>query len=105
HGVLAPLVRAAGRHWDLGVVRTPGTVLGAVVVLAAIIGWRRRSWRVEILGGLCLLVVLALLVPAVVLQVGLREATQPWYHVNDSTYQIELAGDLVRHGHDPYGHD
>jgi uncharacterized membrane protein len=25
--------------------------------------------------------------------------------VNDSTYQIELAGDLIRHGHDPYGHD
>ena len=39
------------------------------------------------------------------LQVGLRQATNPWYHVNDSTYQIELAGDLVRHGHSPYGHD
>ena len=46
-----------------------------------------------------------LLVPAVLLQVGLRDATAPWYFTNDSTYQIELAGDLVLHGHDPYGHD
>jgi hypothetical protein len=46
-----------------------------------------------------------LLVPAVLLQVGLRDATAPWYFTNDSTYQIELAGDLVLHGHDPYGHN
>ena len=46
-----------------------------------------------------------LLVPATLLQVGLRDATEPWYFTNDSTYQIEIAGDLVRHGHNPYGHD
>ena len=44
-------------------------------------------------------------VPATLLQVGLRDATAPWFHTNDSTYQIELAGALVRHGHTPYGHD
>jgi hypothetical protein len=39
------------------------------------------------------------------LQTGLRQSTAPWFYTNDSTYQIELAGSLVRHGHDPYGHD
>ena len=43
--------------------------------------------------------------PATLLQVGLRDNSSPWFHVNDSTYQIELAGELVRHGHTPYGHD
>jgi uncharacterized membrane protein len=42
-------------------------------------------------------------VPATLLQVGLRDGSAPWFHVNDSTYQIELAGKLVRHGHTPYG--
>jgi hypothetical protein len=41
----------------------------------------------------------------VLLQVGLRDGTAPWYFTNDSTYQIEIAGDLVLHGHDPYGND
>jgi uncharacterized membrane protein len=54
---------------------------------------------------LCTAVAALLLVPAVLLQVGLREASAPWFHTNDSTYQIEIAGDLVLHGHDPYGHD
>src|SRR5438876_8375960 len=55
--------------------------------------------------GLAAVVCALLLVPAVLLQVGLRDATAPWYFTNDSTYQIEIAGDLVLHGHDPYGHD
>ncbi len=46
-----------------------------------------------------------LLVPAVLLQVGLRDATAPWYFTNDSTYQIEIAGDLILDGDNPYGHD
>ena len=105
HGLLGPLVRAAGRHWDLGFVRTPGIVAGLLVALLAVVGWRRLAWREEVLAGLALVVAVALLVPAVLLQVGLREATAPWYHDNDSTYQIEIAGDLLRHGHDPYGRD
>jgi uncharacterized membrane protein len=44
-------------------------------------------------------------VPAVLLQAGLRQATDPWLHVNDSTYQIELGGELVLDGENPYGHD
>jgi hypothetical protein len=46
-----------------------------------------------------------LLVPAALLQVGLRDATEPWYFTNDSTYEIELAGDLLLDGRNPYGHD
>jgi hypothetical protein len=103
HGVLGPLVRAAGRKWDHGFIRTPGTLAGLLVAMVAAVGLQLRSWRAELLGGVALLVVLALLVPAVVLQVGLRQAATPWSFDNDSTYQIEIAGDLVRHGHDPYG--
>jgi Glycosyltransferase family 87 len=105
HGVLGPLVRAADRHWDLGFVRTPGLVAGVLVAAVALLAWRRGKWRGELFGVLCLVVLVALLVPAVLLQVGLRQASAPWYFVNDSTYQIEVAGNLVRHGHNPYGHD
>jgi hypothetical protein len=69
----------------------------------AVAGWSVRRWRADLLAGLALLVTLALLVPAVVLQAGLRQSSEPWLNVNDSTYQIELGGDLVRHGHTPYG--
>jgi Glycosyltransferase family 87 len=105
HGLLGPLVRAAGRKWDLGFVRTPGTVAGLLVAVTAVVGWRWRTWRADVLSGLVVVVALALLVPAVVLQAGLRQATAPWYDDNDSTYQIEIAGNLIRHGHDPYGRD
>jgi hypothetical protein len=104
HGVLAPLVRAAHRHWDLGFVRSLAVLAGVLVVAAAAVAWRQPLRR-SVLIGLALAVVSLMLVPAVLLQVGLREATAPWQYVNDSTYQIELAGDLVLHGHDPYGHD
>ena len=105
HDVLGPVVRAADRHWDLGFVRTPGILAGVIVAAVAVAGWRFARWRVDVMTGLCVVVVVALLVPAVLLQVGLRQATHPWYDVNDSTFQIELAGQLVRHGHDPYGYD
>ena len=45
------------------------------------------------------------MLPAVALQAGLRDATAPWFHVNDSTYQIELAGEIVLDGETPYGRD
>jgi hypothetical protein len=105
HGVLAPIVRAAGGRWDLGTIRTPAVLAGLLVALAALVAVRARPVRADVLAGLAAIVVALLLVPAVLLQAGLRDATAPWYHVNDSTYQIELAGDLVLHGHDPYGHD
>jgi Glycosyltransferase family 87 len=105
HDVLGHVVRAADRHWDLGFIRTPGILAGVVVAAVAIVGWRWTSWHASVVGGACVVTIAALLIPAVLLQVGLRQATHPWYYVNDSTFQIELAGDLVRHGHNPYGYD
>jgi hypothetical protein len=105
HGILGPLVRAANREWDLGIIRSLAVLAGLAVALSAAATWRYRSWPRWAAVGLAALVCAMLVVPAVLLQVGLRDATQPWYFTNDSTYQIEIAGDLVLHGHDPYGHD
>ncbi|HYY04232.1 MAG TPA: glycosyltransferase 87 family protein [Gaiellaceae bacterium] len=102
-GLFARLVRATGRHWDLGFVRTPAIVAALAVALAAAVGLRARAWRAELLAGLAVVVAIALLVPAVLLQAGLRQSSHPWLYVNDSTYQIELAGGLIQHGHTPYG--
>jgi hypothetical protein len=104
-GILGPLVRAANREWDLGILRSAAVLAGLVAALAAAAAWRIRSWPRWASVGLAAIVCAMLLVPAVLLQVGLRDATAPWYFTNDSTYQIEIAGDLVLHGHDPYGHD
>ena len=104
-GVLGPLVRAADGEWDLGLLRAAAVLAGLVVALsAAVVLWvrvvpRRLVWLV------CAAVILLLVVPATLLQVGLRDATHPWYHVNDSTYQIDLAGELVLDGDTPYGYD
>ncbi len=105
HAILGYARSRCRPQWDLGIVRTPGIMAGMVVAAAALFGWRRRVWRGDVLGALCLVVIVALLVPAVLLQIGLRQSDHPWYYVNDSTWQIELAGDLIRHGHNPYGYD
>ena len=105
HGLLGPLVRAAHGRFDLGVVRTPAVLAGVLVAAVAAAGWRAQSWRRGVLAAVCVVVVCLLTVPATLLQVGLRQGSAPWFHTNDSTYQIELAGVLVRHGHTPYGHD
>jgi hypothetical protein len=105
HGLLGPLVRAADGTWDLGVVRTPAVLAGVLVVAVAIVGWRAETWRPWVLVAACTAVIVLVTVPATLLQVGLRDGSAPWFHVNDSTYQIELAGKLVRNGHTPYGHD
>jgi hypothetical protein len=105
HGLLGPLVRVADRHWDLGVIRTPAMLGGLLVALAALVAARGRPWRAGWLAALAAVVVALLVVPATLLQVGLREASEPWLYDNDSTYQIELAGAVVRGGGSPYGHD
>jgi hypothetical protein len=104
-GILGPLVRAADREWDLGIIRSLAVLAGLLVALAAAASWRYRSWPRWAGAGLAAIVCAMLVVPAVLLQVGLRDATAPWYFTNDSTYQIEIAGDLVLDGDSPYGHD
>jgi len=105
HGILGPIVRAADGEWDLGTIRTPAVLAGLAVALTALVAVRGRTLRTDVLVALTAAVCALVLVPAVLLQVGLRDASAPWYHVNDSTYQIEVAGDLLLDGKNPYGHD
>jgi len=105
HGVLGPLVRAAGRQWDPSLLRSVAMVAGVGVLALAVAVALSRPLPEWLLLGTCVVVALMLIVPGVALQAGLRQATAPWFFTNDSTYQIELAGDAVRHGHDPYGRD
>ena len=105
-GILAPLVRAAGEEWDVGIARSACFL--AALALALIGAWalrRRGDWPAWTGTALAIGVALALLVPATLLQIGLRESTDPWFFTNDSTYQIELAGDAILDGENPYGHD
>jgi hypothetical protein len=106
HGVLGPLVRAAGRHWDVGISRAAVFAAALLCGAAALTLYGRdRAWRAPAGIALVLAVGVLLMAPSTLLSMGLRQATAPWFFTNDSTYQVELAGDLVRHGHDPYGHD
>jgi hypothetical protein len=104
-GILGPLVRAADREWDLGILRAAAILAGLVVVLATAFVLAVRGVRPLVVGTVCAVVIALLTLPATLLQVGLRDGTAPWYYVNDSTYQIDLAGELVLDGETPYGHD
>jgi len=106
-GLLGPLVRAAGEEWDVGIARAACFLAGLALALVAAWALRRPDRdRPAWLGtALVVGVALALLLPSTLLQVGLRDATEPWFFTNDSTFQIDLAGDLVLHGENPYGHD
>jgi hypothetical protein len=129
-GPLAPLVRAAGEEWDLGIPRASAflaaLLCGAVALwlLAARAGRPRAAappsgaGRLQAAaassgGGLprwaaialVLAVGLLLTAPATLLQLGLRDSTAPWFFTNDSTYQAELGGELLLDLDNPYGHD
>ena len=102
-GPLEALARAVSGKWEPGLLRAAATLAGLLVAVAAAValsvGRLPRSAAIAIA-----LAVAALLVfPGVALQASLRQATAPWFHTNDSTYQIEIAGDMVRGGHSPYG--
>lgn len=105
-GPLAPLVRAAGEEWDLGIPRAScflaGLVCGAGAMLLIA---RPQAWSRRLAIALILAVGLLLTAPATLLQLGLRDSTAPWFFTNDSTYQIEQGGDLLLHLDNPYGHD
>ena len=91
-GILGPLVRAAGEEWDVGIARAAAFLAALLLAVAAAVAlYRRRSWPAA--GGLALVLVVGVLLaaPSTLLQLGLREATAPWFFTNDSTYQVELA--------------
>ena len=104
-GPLAFLVRLADGEWDLGLVRSVAMLAGVAVVALATVACFVRTWRAWVLALACLAIVAALVLPATLLQMGLRDSSAPWFFTNDSTYQLELAGGLVRNGETPYGHD
>ena len=106
-GPLAPLVRAAGEEWDVGIARA--CAFGAALLcggFATVLLTRSRPSLPAWTGvALVLAVGVLLAAPSTLLQVGLRDSTAPWFFTNDSTYQVELGGELVLDGDNPYGHD
>jgi hypothetical protein len=105
-GPLAPLVRAAGEEWDVGIARA--AAFGAALLCGGAAVWllaARRSWPRWAGIALVLAVGLLLTAPSTLLQLGLRDSTAPWFFTNDSTYQVELGGELLLDLDDPYGHD
>jgi hypothetical protein len=107
HGIPGLLVRAAGDEWDQnpGILRAFAMIGGVLTALAALVVLKAQTVRPILVTSLCAGVIVLVAVPATLLQVGLRDGTAPWYFDNDSTYQIDLAGELVLDGHTPYGHD
>jgi len=106
-GPLAPLVRAAGEEWDVGIARAAAFVAAlACGAFAAVLLARGRPSLPRWTGiALVLTVGVLLTAPSTLLQLGLRDSTAPWFFTNDSTYQVELGGELVLDLDDPYGHD
>ena len=105
-GPLAPLVRAAGEEWDVGIARASSFV-GALLcgAFAAYLLARPRTlprWT-----GIALVLAIGVLLaaPSTLLQIGLRDSTAPWFFTNDSTYQVELGGELLLDLDNPDGHD
>jgi hypothetical protein len=105
-GPLAPLVRAAGEEWDLGIARAAAFVAALLCGAAAVLLIARpRPWPRWAGIALVLSVGVLLMAPSTLLQIGLRDSTAPWFFTNDSTYQVELGGELLLDLDNPYGHD
>jgi hypothetical protein len=106
-GPLAPLVRAAGEEWDVGIARAAAFAAALLCGAFAAFLLARRPQVFPSWTGIALVLAVGLLltVPSTLLQLGLRDSTAPWFFTNDSTYQAELGGDLVLHLDNPYGHD
>jgi hypothetical protein len=106
-GPLAPLVRAAGEEWDVGIARA--AAFGAALLCGAFAVYllARRPPALPRWTGIALVLAVGLLLaaPSTLLQLGLRDSTAPWFFTNDSTYQAELGGELVLDLDNPYGHD
>jgi hypothetical protein len=106
-GPLAPLVRAAGEEWDVGIARAAAFAAALLCGAVAVYLLARRPAGLPRFGGIALVLAVGVLLaaPSTLLQLGLRDSTAPWFFANDSTYQAELGGELVLHLDNPYGHD
>ena len=105
-GPLAPLVRAAGEEWDVGIARSAAFAAALLCgAVAAFLIWRPQPLPRWTGIALVLSVGVLLAAPSTLLQVGLRDSTAPWFFTNDSTYQAELGGELLLDLDNPYGHD
>jgi hypothetical protein len=106
-GPLAPLVRAAGEEWDVGIARAAAFLAALVCGAFAALLLARPAPALPRWTGIALVLLVGVLLsaPSTLLQLGLRDSTAPWFFTNDSTYQAELGGDLVLHLDNPYGHD
>jgi Glycosyltransferase family 87 len=106
-GPLAPLVRAAGEEWDVGIARAAAFVAALACGAFAVFLMAARPAAVPRWVGIALVIGVGLLLaaPSTLLQLGLRDSTAPWFFTNDSTYQVELGGELVLDLDNPYGHD
>lgn len=105
-GPLAPLVRAAGEEWDVGIARAAAFVAALLCAAFALFLLARPRDLPRSAGiALVLAVGVLLMAPPTLLQLGLRDSTAPWFFTNDSTYQAELGGELLLDLDNPYGHD
>ena len=106
-GPLAPLVRAAGEAHDLGVARSAAFLAALLCGGFAAYLLARRPAALPLWTGIALVLAVGVLLaaPLTFLQIGLRDSTEPWFFTNDSTYQIELGGELLLDLDNPYGHD
>ena len=89
----------------MGIARAAAFLAALLCGAAALTLLRDRTWPRWAGVGIVLAVAVLLSAPSVLLQLGLRDSTAPWFFTNDSTYQIEQSGDLVLDGENPYGHD
>ena len=105
-GPLGPLVSAAGEEYDVGIARACAFLAALLCGAAAVLLIARpRAWSGRLAVALVLAVGVLLTAPAMLLQLGLRDSTAPWFYTNDSTFQVELGGDLLLDLDNPYGHD
>jgi len=102
-GPFGALVRLADGQWDLGLIRAPALLAAVLVAVLALVLPPPGRARCVVLTVATVAVCAALLVPATLLQVGLRQSTAPWFHTNDAAYQVELAGQRLIDGQNPYG--
>ena len=107
HGPLAPLVRAAGEEWDVGIARASAFVAALLCGAFATFLVVRTRPSLPAWTGIALVLAVGILLaaPSTFLQLGLRDSTAPWFFTNDSTYQIELGGELLLDLDNPFGHD